>query len=39
LNTRYSGIKELSTATLDLDDVKAKMAEIMSRDTIIIGQG
>ncbi|KAL6616927.1 hypothetical protein U3516DRAFT_826623 [Neocallimastix sp. 'constans'] len=39
LNTRYSGIKELSTATLDLDGVKAKMAEIMSRDTIIIGQG
>jgi len=39
LNTRYSGIKELSSATLDLDGVKEKMAEIMSRDTIIIGQG
>jgi len=39
LITRYSGIKELSTATLDLDGVKEKMAEIMSRDTIIIGQG
>ncbi|ORX47091.1 hypothetical protein BCR36DRAFT_584905 [Piromyces finnis] len=39
LNTRYSGIKELSTATLDLDGVKEKMAEIMSKDTIIIGQG
>jgi len=39
LNTRYSGIKELTSATLDLDGVKEKMAEIMSRDTIIIGQG
>lgn len=39
LNTRYSGIKELNTATLDLDGVKQKMAEIMSKDTIIIGQG
>jgi len=39
LNTRYSGIKELTSATLDLDGIKEKMAEIMSRDTIIIGQG
>ena len=39
LNTRWSGIKSLETATETLESIKQRISKLCSNDTILVGHG
>ncbi|KAK9722279.1 RNA exonuclease 3 [Basidiobolus ranarum] len=38
LNTRFSGIHDLSTASYDLEQIRSRLFQFIHKDTIVVGQ-